>query len=584
MDVKEQVKNSLSIVDVVGRYVSLKPAGKNFKGLCPFHTEKTPSFFVMPEKNSYTCFGCHQFGDIFSIVMEMENLNFFESLNFLIDNYNLNIIKKDFKGTSSINDYYAINKLAVEFYKKKLFNSDEGTKAIEYLKNRGINSNTIEEFSLGYALNKWDGLYNHLKNKKTDIKKSIDLGLLVKSDKGKIYDRFRGRVMFPIFSESGKVIAFGGRTMFDEPSKYLNSPDTPVYKKSEHLYGFANTKKFLREHKSGILVEGYFDLLSLFQGGVKNVVASLGTALTSQQIYLLMRFTDSIYVFYDNDKAGEKAAKKAVQMMIEQNLSPKIIRAKGVKDPDDFIRENGLKEVLKLIENAVDGFKYLLDTTMNENDINNSVSKRVAVTEIMEVIGKVNDPIIKDDYIKKISDSLNIEANLLYENNKLSFIANSGNIATNGRALLISPSERIVIESILSYPPIINDIKGLFNDDLKNILVGRNIIEAIFEHYDDDNEELNYDIIQKTITEPERILFRDIYFSIDNSNIVSKIVYERIENSIIKLQDKVNSVRIKEINKKIKLASKNNEIEKLNKLMEIKNKYIKQKYNTKKEG
>ncbi len=576
MNVKEQIKNSLSIVDVVGRYVSLNPAGKNYKGLCPFHTEKTPSFFVMPEKESYTCFGCNQFGDVFSIIMEMEGLSFVEAMNFLIDNYNLSVEKKEYRTKNSVNDYYKINEFTLNYFKKNLLNTNEGLRADKYLKDRGISSNTISEFSIGYALNEWDGLYKELTKNSVNIQYCIDLGLLVKSDKGKIYDRFRGRIIFPIYSEAGKVIAFGGRTMFDEPSKYLNSPDTPVYKKSEHLYGFYNTKKFLRENKKAILVEGYFDLVSLYQGGVKNVVASLGTALTNQQIYLMMRFSEKIYVFYDNDEAGDKAAKRAIQMMLEQNLSPYIVKNFSVKDPDDLIRSQGLKEVLEIIDNAEDGFKYILDFIMKDNDINNPIGKKNAVANILNIISKVGDPIIKNEYIKKISDAFNIQESLLQGGKNLSY--NNDTNENSAKKLLISASERIVIESLIAYPQLINSVRELFNEKLMSILISRNIIDNIFANFDSNSGIIDHNIIQKNITEIEKKLFRDIFININKENLSFENAEDNIGSAIINLQTSINNNSIKELNKRIKAAARNNEIEKVNKLMEIKKNFLNAKY------
>ena len=230
MDLKDQIKQYTSIVDVASLYVNLKPAGKNFKALCPFHTEKTPSFFVMPDKNSYSCFGCHRFGDVFSLVQEMENIGFVDALHFLIEKFNIpvertgeKIVRKD--------DYIRINELVLNYYRANLLESVEGKKAGEYLKKRGLLKETLERFSLGYAANQWDGLYRHLQERAVDIDKAIELGLLVRSDRNQLYDRFRGRVIFPIFSESGTVLAFGGRTIVDDAAKYLNSPDTPVYRR-----------------------------------------------------------------------------------------------------------------------------------------------------------------------------------------------------------------------------------------------------------------------------------------------------------------------------------------------------------------
>ncbi len=584
MDLKEQIKHSLSIVDVVGRYVSLKPAGKNYKGLCPFHTEKTPSFFVMPEKSSYTCFGCNQFGDVFSIVMEMEKLSFTEAMNFLIDNYNLNIEKKQFKARRSVDDYYKINQLALDYFSGilKLPSPVDGSDPNGYLENRGISPETIQDFSLGYALNQWDGLYRFLTRQKVDIQKAIDLGLLVKSDRGKIYDRFRGRIMFPVYSESGKVIAFGGRTLFDEPSKYLNSPDSPVYKKSEHLYGFYQTKKYLREKNSAVLVEGYFDLISLYQGGVTHVAASLGTALTVQQIYLLKRFSENLFIFYDNDKAGINAAKRAIQIMLEQNLSPHIITSSDVKDPDDLIRTQGLQKVLSIIEEAEDGFKFLMDSVMSSYDIQTPNGKRHAIGELMNAIEKIDDPIIKEEYIKKIADAFNIGDHLLRKERYGQFDRNLKK--SSHEALLIPPAERILIESMVLFPKLLPDVMELFNDDMKRILQGRGLIDQLFACYDHNANTIDFDRVRKALSEPEKILLRDIFLTTEQSTVEIREIERKLESAIINLQDKLNRIKIKEIDQKIRSASRDRNHQRVHELMGIKNKYIKTKFNNRQEG
>jgi DNA primase len=260
MDAKEQIKRSVSITEVVSLYVDLKPAGKYLKALCPFHTEKTPSFFVMPDKDSFSCYGCNKFGDIFTFIQEIENLNFPEAMNFLIDKFNIPV-ERDNTAKGFKKDVYAkINQMAMKYFRDNLLDSPEGKKALEYLAKRGISRDTTELFSLGYAQNQWDGLYGYLRKHSGDIGKAIELGLLIKSDNHRIYDRFRGRIIFPIFPESDPhtPIAFGGRTIFDDPGKYLNSPDTPLYKKSKHLYGFHLAKKSIRDTKYAVLVEGYF--------------------------------------------------------------------------------------------------------------------------------------------------------------------------------------------------------------------------------------------------------------------------------------------------------------------------------------
>ncbi len=370
MDIRDQIKRRVSIMETAALYVELKPAGKYYKALCPFHTEKTPSFFVNPEKDTFTCYGCNKFGDIFTLVQEIENISFPEAMNFLIEKFNVPVEKIDRHKTTDTDVYASINEIALKYFKDNLYDSPEGKEAFQYLKQRGIGQETIQLFSLGYAENKWDGLYNYLKEKSCDMTKAEELGLVIQNpQKNSIYDRFRGRIIFPIFSESGALIAFGGRTIFNDSNKYLNSPDTPLYKKSNHLYGFNQAKHAIREHKYSILVEGYFDVVSLYQNGVKNTVASLGTALTENQIYLLKRFSSTIYVYYDSDKAGIAAAIRAIEKMFEQNINPNIITDADAKDPDDFIRKKGLKAFNQLVDHSTDGFRFLIDQIAQEYDL-----------------------------------------------------------------------------------------------------------------------------------------------------------------------------------------------------------------------
>ncbi|MEN8223545.1 MAG: DNA primase, partial [Acidobacteriota bacterium] len=342
MEIKDQIKRSVSITDVVQSYgLDLKPAGKNYKALCPFHTEKTPSFFVKPESDSFACYGCNKFGDIFTFVQNIENVGFVEAMNLLIERFNIPVEKKKGFNYSKEKKYSLINETALKYFSDNLSGAGEGQRAMKYLKDRSISQETIKDFSLGYSLNKWDGLLTFLKNESLDLDMCVELGLLVRNNKGELYDRFRGRIIFPIFSESGNSIGFGGRTISDDKVKYLNSPETPLFNKGKNLYGFSMTRQYMREKKYSILVEGYFDVISLYQHGIKNVSASLGTALTPGQIHLLRRASDEIFIGYDSDNAGVEATVRGIERMFEQNLNPRIISFRGEKDPDDFIRKHG---------------------------------------------------------------------------------------------------------------------------------------------------------------------------------------------------------------------------------------------------
>ncbi|MCK5058913.1 MAG: DNA primase [Candidatus Aminicenantes bacterium] len=580
MDVKDQVKRSVSITEVARLYVDLKPAGKYFKALCPFHTEKTPSFFVMPDKDSFSCYGCNKFGDIFTLVQEMENLSFPEALNFLIDKFNIPIDKRKDSPKVKKDVYLKINEIALKYFRDNLIDTREGEKARDYLKDRGINLNTIDLFSLGYAENRWDGLHNHLRKNSVDIAKAVELGLLIRKDNNHIYDRFRGRIIFPIRSESGALIAFGGRTIFDEPSKYLNSPDTPVYKKSNHLYGFNLSKQFIREEKAVILVEGYFDVISLFQHGIKNVSASLGTALTDNQIYLLRRFAEKIYIFYDSDEAGVAAAVRGIEKMFEQDINPRIIMLRDAKDPDDFIRGKGMKAIREEIEKSTNGFKFLLNKIDAEYPGWNRLpeQKKAAVEKIKSSLDKINDRIIMDGYKGLAADYFRIGIEELKLKDKKSATADNG-----AKSLIITLAEKIFLESILQRPEFITDIKDLFTDKLFSVLASGNIIRLIFRNFDENKNQVGYNLFIDKLTAPEKAVFRAIFETIKDSEADQDECWRRIEACFLELQAILNKQDTRMINREIKVAVRENNLEKVIKLTAIKYKFVKAMYNKKQE-
>lgn len=582
MDVKEQVKRSVSITEVVSLYVDLKPAGKYLKALCPFHTEKTPSFFVMPDKDTFSCYGCNKFGDIFTFVQEMENLNFPEAMNFLIDKFNIPVerdkIRKGFK-----KDVYAnINQKAMKYFRDNLLDSPGGKKALEYLAKRGISRDTVELFSLGYAQNQWDGLYGYLRKYSCDIGKAIELGLLIKSQNHRIYDRFRGRIIFPIFPESdpNTPIAFGGRTIFDDPSKYLNSPDTPLYKKSKHLYGFHLSKKSIRETKYAVLVEGYFDVVSLYQYGIENVVASLGTALTENQVYLLKRFSEKVYIFYDSDKAGIDATLRGIERMFEQNINPGIIvlANNDVKDPDDFIKQHGVKAFHHLVDTATDGFKFLIRHMTRMHDIRIPERKNDAIRGIMNVVEKISEPIIRNEYIRMVADFFNIDENLLKSRKKGSAAGNG--LQASRKRLGITLAERVFLENVLAVPELISEVKELLTNELLSVLVSKNIIRLVLGHYDEEKKEIpDFNKILGELSDAEREEFRNVFESAVAVKKDRNQVEKEIESCILEFQDISNKREVRRIDQEIKIAARENNIEMVQQLIRKKTKYIKSKYN-----
>lgn len=572
MEIKDQIKRVVSILDVASMYVNLKPAGKNFKALCPFHTEKTPSFFVMPDKNTYTCFGCNKFGDVFTLVQEMENLNFPEAMNFLIERFQIPVQRSEVRVNQKKDLYEKINQVAISFFRENLGRSDEGKKARAYLRERGIQDDTIDRFSLGYAENRWDGLYTRLKDMNYDLKKAIELGLLIKGESNRIYDRFRGRVIFPICSESGKVLAFGGRTLFNDNPKYLNSPDTPLFKKGKQLFGFHLVKQEIREKKQAILVEGYFDMISLFQNGIKNAVATLGTALTEDQINLVKRFSDEIFIFYDTDEAGGKATLRGIEKMFEQNINPRIIFTGNAKDPDDFIREQGQEAFIHLQNQSVSGFKYLLERVSHSYNLKIPEKKRQAIEEIKGFLSRIEDPIIREGYKIQAADFFKVSPEMIVFDRMVVRGENTGG------PLLIKTDEKEFIQSILLAPEFIRDIKELFNEDIMSVLNSKNIIRSIFRNYCESSNDIDFQKVAQEISDTEKARFSLIFSSNQQEvNRDRKWIARRIESSFLSFQNTLNEKKIAELNQKIRIAEREGDEAKINQLMNLKNRFVREK-------
>lgn len=572
MEIKDQVKRSISIVDVASMYVNLKPAGKYLKALCPFHSEKTPSFFVMPEKNTYTCFGCNRFGDIFTLVQEMENLSFPEAMNFLIDRFQLPVQKPDSRRKIKVEPYIEISQLANAYFVDNLKNSQSGKKAVEYLHKRGLKPGTMELFQLGYSEDSWNGLYDFLTNKDCDIPKAIELGLLIKNEKGRVYDRFRDRIIFPIFSESGSVIAFGGRSFTGEGSKYLNSPDTPLFKKGKHLYGFHLAKNTIREKKDVILVEGYFDMISLFQNGIQNTVASMGTALTELQINLLKRFADKIYMFYDTDKAGIEATVRGIEKMFEMNVNPHVIVTGDVKDPDDFMREHGHDEFMGLLARAVDGFKFVLNKISDDYPKKIPEKWREGLEVAKLLISKLEDPFIRDEYRKVAEDFFDVDSLALVLDNRVKPAPQSGHLP-----LRIGIDEKEFIECLLIAPEFIPRIKELLTKEILSVLSSENIIRSIFNSYNAETGDFDQGKIKKELNDSELARFNHLNFSTENSHLDKSQIAERIEASFLSFQNTLIENEIKKLNRKIRIAERDDNIDQVTQLMQRKTQFIRKK-------
>ncbi len=421
----EDLKLRADIVDVVSSYIPLTKSGSNYKALCPFHREKTPSFFVSPQKQIFHCFGCGKGGNVFSFVMEYEKVSFPEAVEILARRYNLTLpdsqenYQKGANRLASIKNLYAINKLAMSFFHKKLF-SREGKKALDYLTSRGVDIDTIKLFGLGYAPEGWDNFLKLATSKKATEELIIESGLAVKSaEKAKLYDRFRNRIMFPVFDVQGRVVGFGGRVLDDSLPKYINSPDTKIFKKSNLLYGLHIAKKYITQSNSLIIVEGYMDVIGLFQAGVRNCVATLGTALGEGHITLLSRYTKTVILLFDPDQAGVLATLRAVKLFLPTTISVRVAQLPKGLDPDEFVRLYGKERFLSVLKSSKDGFEFLLEGLSQQFDINDLKQKSLFLNELFLLLKEVQNSIIQSGYFKLLAEFLKIsEGVILREYNR----------------------------------------------------------------------------------------------------------------------------------------------------------------------
>ncbi|HYL10626.1 MAG TPA: DNA primase [Candidatus Acidoferrales bacterium] len=415
----ERVKQQADIVRVVGEYVRLKKSGQNFTGLCPFHSEKTPSFAVHPVKQIYHCFGCGVGGDVFSFVMEMEKCPFPEAVRVVAEKCGIPIPRprerspEERRENQQRTALVEMHREAAAFFAKQLEGTLEGKAARAYLEDRGLDAEAIARFGLGFAPSGGEILFRHLKQKYPD--KLIEVsGLASRDPSGRLFDRFRRRIMFPIANESGKIIAFGGRALGDDMPKYLNSPETPVYSKSNVLYHLDRAKEGMRRQDSAILVEGYMDTIGVARAGISNVVASCGTSLAESQVKLLARFTRRIIVNYDPDAAGQAAAERSIGLLLEQGFDVRVLALPGKADPDKFIREQGAEAYRKLVEFAPEYVDYLIGRA-RLMDLSTGEGKLRAVNFLMPYVQRIPNRLLRSEWATRIAQQLRVEEPVLRE-------------------------------------------------------------------------------------------------------------------------------------------------------------------------
>lgn len=415
----DEIKSRINIVDFIGKRVTLKKTGRNFKGLCPFHNEKTPSFIVSPERESWHCFGCGKGGDIFSFVMEYEHVDFPEALEELAEVAGVKLTRRvgETPEAKLKQKIYEVNHLASEYYQYLLTDHTLGAKARDYLKRRGVTDKSIKTFGLGYSPNSWDALSTYLKKKGYDAALLEKAGLTIKrTGSSGYYDRFRGRIMFTLKDHRGNVVGFSGRVLDPtaKEAKYINTSETPVYVKGNVLYGLDVTKSAIQKENEAIVMEGELDLISSFQAGIGNVVAIKGSALTEGHVNLLRRYTEKLAFALDSDMAGDAASRRGIEIADRAGLDMRVVILPSGKDPDEAVRENAAA-VKKAIKGAIPIYDYFIASASKRFDPSTAFGKKKISDEIMPVLAKIENPIVQGHYVKKLAKTLDSSEETIME-------------------------------------------------------------------------------------------------------------------------------------------------------------------------
>jgi DNA primase len=536
----DDLRRQADIVRIVQDYVSLKKTGANWTAPCPFHKETKPSFSVNPAKEMFFCFGCHKGGSVFTFVMEIERVTFPEAIKIVAEKSGMPLPKMvdDSRFEARLRDsdqVIELNQWALAWWEDQLKSKSGPAQGVrEYLKDRGITEEAVKTFRLGFAPDSWEALSTHLRQKGASQEQLEKSGLVVKKDEGGSYDRFRGRLIFPVFDAQGKPIAFGGRTLEPEGEpKYLNSPETPAYTKGRHLFGLNLTRDEIRRNGFAILVEGYLDLIIPYQFGVRNVVASLGTALTPEQVKLIGRFARKVVVNYDGDRAGVQAAKRAIETILAEDLEVKVLVLPDNADPDDFIRKYGVTEYQKRRGEAQTHIQFVIDQAVRDRNLHSPSDKAAAVEETLPFVRAVRSRIQKREYFDIAMDALRVQPD---QHRELWQRIRSG--ASTDAAAVQEMVERQANRTIPAEERLLEIL--LTNDDVRKIVLPRIGLEdykdlasaAIFRaliKLDEQESEISFDTLTETIADaPQasellpRLMMKDKTESFDESMVQSE--------------------------------------------------------------
>ncbi len=583
----EEIRSSVNIVDFISGYVQLKKRGKNYVGLCPFHQEKTPSFTVSEEKQIFHCFGCHAGGNVYKFLMDFKSISFIEAVQEIAEYAGIPLEfenNRNDKDKDLTEELYEINVKAARYFSENLLKSKEGEIARNYFEKRNIKPKTQKIFGLGYALPVWDAFVNFCRENNIDLAKAKKLGLIDAKEGGKFYDKFRGRIIFPIFSPNGRVIAFGGRILekSDKAAKYLNSPESEIYLKRKSLYGLYHSKEEIRKLDKAILVEGYMDLISLYQYGIKNVVASSGTSLTDDQARLLSRYTKNVVVIFDADAAGQKASMRSIEILLKQDFDVKILALPENEDPDSFVNKFGKEEFEEYLHKAMNFLEYQTSQFEKAGAFDDPKTYAEAIRELVKSAALVNDDLRRNLLIKTIARKFGLREKLIEsELDKILEKTKRTTTIRKNRDTVNKPETNLRVTE--------NGIDKRISNVEKELLIllfegKQDVVKYIFDHISP-NEFTN-----AKIKELAHLVFEGLVEgNVSTAFLISKIEDEKIRNYILTLtlseepisskwadmsfsgdiekdslkiaMDAVKKFKLNQIDYKIKI--KNNELQKL---------------------
>ena len=575
----DDLKRQADIVRVVQDYVQLKKKGANWMACCPFHKEKTPSFSVSPAKEIFYCFGCHKGGSVFTFVMEIERVAFPEAIKIVADKVGMPLPKmvedSRFEARRQEADIVVqLNSWAMEFWQQQLESSTEGRIARDYLQQREITEETQKAFRLGYAPDSWDALSIFLRNKGATQEHIDCSGLVAKKEDGsRSYDRFRGRLIFPVLDAQGRPIAFGGRTLKGEDAKYINSPETAAYVKGRNLFGLNLTRDEIRRQGFAILVEGFLDLIVPYQFGVRNVVASLGTALTPDQVKLLSRFARKVVVNYDGDRAGIQAAKKSIEILLAEDLEVKVLVLPDDADPDEYIRKFGVSEYQRQRAQAQPHIQFIIESALRDRNLHRPAEKAEAVEEVLPYIRAVKSRIQKREYFDMAMDALGIDRENVntstWRRELWQMVRDNRNARPNTVQALTRRSEATAAEQRLlgllcADANLRREVLSMLKEEDYEDLATAPLFKALFE-LERDGDDIDFDNLSRK-TEGDTFAEKMIPMVLMNSSLHGSNEHYVAEQCVSTFRLMKVEQRIEELRRELAMAEREQDSEKVSRL------------------